>query len=608
MEKSIRKTGLAKIIKQRIPQFILDEYPLLVEFLEAYYEWLDQQGNPMEFMQSGEKYFDVDSTSEKFLEHFKHTFLHQFPKNLKVHSGKTLDSRILIKNIREFYKLKGGEKSLQLLFKIITDSDIVVEYPREKMFYLSSAEYNDYRIMYLLKDYSHLSAGLNISTLRGSEIIQKEYITETGSRLGTGIIEDAYEVQKNGKEYFVLILSRVSGEFYESDTAPVYIIQNNTEFPCYLKSCVNSLGITNRGTGYLTGDLITIGEPGAEQIKGIVTLTNQKGGIQNVEIFSHPVDYSGSTSAQISTTSGTGGILFLKIYPYSEILPNYKSYKNTIGGNSRIQDSFYYQQYSYEIKSKRSLEEYIDAIKRIVHPSGFIIFNSLYNNTQIPIVSSYKTRAAVYEYASLGAYASYSPATINDLGNVYFAGYNPGNCFAHGNAFSYWSSGNSINPNTEQSGFTAKPDAVGYLNFGGTTLSYGPGQIGLQGEGLTYWRGFSHVNTRGMSAEAPAGICFANIEVGIMLKLLRREVNSGQWGDVVPKSLIRGEDLTKPETVKTPIGRDTINKFNLGKTKEQVVKDILNVASYEKYTESVSSGKIVSNKVDDVSVKDSLAL
>lgn len=605
-----RKSGLAKVIKQRIPGFILEEYPLIVEFLEAYYEWLTEYGNPMEFLENSQQYFDVDSTSEKFLEHFKGSFLHEFPKNLAVHSGKTLEPRILMKNIREFYKLKGGEKSIQLLFKIITDSDTIIEYPREKMFQLSGAEYNDYRFMYLGKDYSHLSSGLNIAGLRGAEIIQREYITDTGSRLGTGVIQDAYEIQRNGREYLVLVLGRVSGEFYESDRAPVYIKQNDVEYPHYLKSCVSSLGISAGGLGYMVGDSVTVGLTSDEHIKGIVSLTTREGSIQGVDLFSHPVDYRGLTGVSIGTISGTGGSLRIETGPYTEILPNYNNYKNVLGGISRVQDSFYYQQYSYNVKSRRSLEEYVDAIKRIVHPSGFILFNSLYDNIQIPVITAYKTRAAAYEHTLLGAYAFYSPGITADLGNVYFVQYNPGNCFAHGNSFSYWTN-SKLNPNEEPVGVTANPAVLGYLNFGGATLRYGSGQTGLQAEGLTFWRGFSHPNTR-QSEGAPAGVCLGNIEVGIMLELNRRELNSTGtgWSGPILLNMIGPENLTEGETIKTPASKDTIYKFVLGKTKEEDTEGIAKAISYENYSYQVSSstGKLALNPDIDISVGDPIAV
>lgn len=359
----------------------------------------------------------------------------------------------------------------------------------------------------------------------------------------------------------------------------------------------------------MTGDSVLVGSITGEHIRGVVSLTNKYGGIQEIDLFSHPVDYRGLTGVSVTSISGTGASLELTTGMYTEILPNYKSYKNVLGGISRVQDSFYYQQYSYDVKSKRSLEEYVDAIKRIVHPSGFVLFNSLYDNIQIPVVTRYLTRAVAYENTSLGAYAFYSPATTGDLGNLYFSGYNPGNCFAHGNSFSYWPIG-KVNPNTAPTGYTANAAVLGYLNFGGSTLAYGPGQTGLQGEGLTYWRGFPHINTRGISSGVPAGVSFANVNVGVMLRLPRREVNATGTGwsqQTIAVGLVGPPSLTKAETIKTPTTRDQIYNFNLGKSKQEENKNILKTIPYEKYSyaASTSSGKIVIDTSDDTTVVDS---
>lgn len=52
-------------------------------------------------------------------------------------------------------------------------------------------------------------------------------------------------------------------------------------------------------------------------------------------------------------------------------------WKNTQGflnSDKYLQDSFYYQEYSYEIKSSRSIDRYIDVLKQIFHPVGNEVF------------------------------------------------------------------------------------------------------------------------------------------------------------------------------------------------------------------------------------------
>jgi hypothetical protein len=46
-----------------------------------------------------------------------------------------------------------------------------------------------------------------------------------------------------------------------------------------------------------------------------------------------------------------------------------------LNSDKYIQDSFYYQEYSYEIRSSRSLDKYIDILRKLVHPSGNEVFS-----------------------------------------------------------------------------------------------------------------------------------------------------------------------------------------------------------------------------------------
>ena len=41
--------------------------------------------------------------------------------------------------------------------------------------------------------------------------------------------------------------------------------------------------------------------------------------------------------------------------------------------SKKIQDSLYYQDYSYVIKVSQSINKWRDALKRAVHPSGFYV-------------------------------------------------------------------------------------------------------------------------------------------------------------------------------------------------------------------------------------------
>lgn len=511
-----RRSGVTKIIKQSIPRFILDEYPLFIEFLEAYYEWLDQEKNPIEFLQNGVKYFDVDSTTDEFLNHFKSTYLEGFPKKLEIHQENVLDQRSLLKNIREFYKIKGNEKSIELLFKIVADSDTSIEYPRDYIFKSSSGNYKDYHKIHLIKDYTNIYNGFDISSLQGLQINQYEGLVNL---IGTATIENSYEITRNNREYYVLTVINPSGNFIESDFSPLQIKQNDEIYNHYSVPCVSSLNIINPGYGYSVGDFFTIGNTGQDHIEGFVYQTDFDGAITKVKIFSNPVNYNGSDVLRFPSSIGTGAAFSVSTSIISEPIENYENNKNLLSKESKLQDSYEYQQFSYTVKSKRSFEEYIDVIKTVVHPSGFVIFNSLYNNIYTIRPTEYKTRIKAYEYTALGSYADRVLSSNTGYGitappwNPDFPG-NPNPFQRWGDVFSFWPGKTNVNPNESPNCCTGAYENGSFAP--NRTFLANPDQS--QYAGITYWIRFPHPAVRGMTAIRPF-TPFSNIKLEDFLKM-----------------------------------------------------------------------------------------
>ena len=52
-------------------------------------------------------------------------------------------------------------------------------------------------------------------------------------------------------------------------------------------------------------------------------------------------------------------------------------------GSKKIQDSLYYQDYSYVIRVAQSINKWRDALKRAVHPSGFYVTGEVNIQTQL---------------------------------------------------------------------------------------------------------------------------------------------------------------------------------------------------------------------------------
>ena len=82
-------------------------------------------------------------------------------------------------------------------------------------------------------------------------------------------------------------------------------------------------------------------------------------------------------SADISTGTLTVGTQKTDVGAYSGI-------SSLVGENlNRLQDSYYYQDYSYEVRIGESLTTYLNELKRAVHPTGFMPFGKVAIASQI---------------------------------------------------------------------------------------------------------------------------------------------------------------------------------------------------------------------------------
>ena len=111
------KPKLSSLVSGQLPEFIRGDYQTFVAFLEAYYEFLESNVNT-----DYKSLKDIDNTLDSFIQYFKHEIAINLP-NLPI------DERFLLQHIRELYRAKGTEASFKLLFRILFQKDVVVDYP-----------------------------------------------------------------------------------------------------------------------------------------------------------------------------------------------------------------------------------------------------------------------------------------------------------------------------------------------------------------------------------------------------------------------------------------------------------------------------------------------
>ena len=58
---------ISPFIESQFPQFYQEEGPIFIEFMKAYYEWMETENNILNISRSLMEYRDIDKTLSNFL-------------------------------------------------------------------------------------------------------------------------------------------------------------------------------------------------------------------------------------------------------------------------------------------------------------------------------------------------------------------------------------------------------------------------------------------------------------------------------------------------------------------------------------------------------------
>ncbi len=337
------KTSL--LVNRQVPEFIRDEYPLFVSFLEAYYEFLETERfdensqslkNDLTTKLKDLRYVsDIDYSLNQFQDQFFNSFIYNLPKDTLV----TKD--FLIKNILPLYQSKGTQKSFEFLFRLLFGQEIQIEYPGKKVLrasdgrwtieniirtetqfyseYISDGTTDTYFLPYVIEKSS-------IRVFIGNELLDDEddyYIRKesrkvilknvpssnsiiriyyvglfdntifknrkiTGKTSGaTSIVEQVGRKNIAGLNFYQFFIDtrNIVGNFQKGEMFDIDIIVDNITIPFTFQtiSNVESITLVDGGSGYSLGDPVVISGDCLEPAVAIVDEVSS-GNIKNLLI------------------------------------------------------------------------------------------------------------------------------------------------------------------------------------------------------------------------------------------------------------------------------------------------------------------------------------
>jgi len=285
------RVALKDISASQLPEFIRAEYPTFVTFVEAYYEFLDN--NSVDF----KKLRDIDETLVDFIKYFKAELAHNYP----IVSTNYSTERFLLKHIKDQYLAKGSEASYKLLFRLLFGKDVYMDYPGRQMLRVSDGRWTQ-----------DVSLFVRVDQGDPIELIGKTVIVQTSKKIYnldvvkgvdaanriTANIENVIVFDKANNIYEIFL----DRNFY-GDISPGDSIKYQSGFQGQILPCTHKVKIQNRGEGFRPGQVFQVASGEGTPIWFKVLDTYEDGGLKTIDVIKFALGYSTDFSITVLPSS-----------------------------------------------------------------------------------------------------------------------------------------------------------------------------------------------------------------------------------------------------------------------------------------------------------------
>jgi len=283
-----KKVGIADVVAKQLPEFVRESYPTFVAFVEAYYEFL--QNNDIRLDQVR----DVDLTLDKFVQYFKAELANNLPASVQ-------NERFVLSHIRDEYLAKGSEASYRLLFRLLYGKEINMEYPGRSMLRVSDGRWKQDISVFVRVDAGDpneiVGKAVDIQTSR--KIFRTE-INPTTQKLTkvTANVESAVLIDDTNNIWEIFL----DRNFYGTIT-PGDVLKLGSIFQAQILPTTSKLKIQNRGEGFRPGQVFQVSSGQGTAVWFKVTTVDDAGGLLTIDIIRFALGYTTDFSITILPTS-----------------------------------------------------------------------------------------------------------------------------------------------------------------------------------------------------------------------------------------------------------------------------------------------------------------
>jgi len=252
---SVSEKTISNLIRSQFPAFYNESGPTLIAFVEAYYEWMQQTGNPISQSRNLLEYNRIDSTLDEFLVHFNATYLQG------IQYTSVAQKKLTVKKILDLYRAKGSIRALKLLFRLVFAEDIEVYLPGADIIKSSDGTWN-------VPQYLEISYSTRNQGYVGKQV--------TGVASGaTAVIDRLVRRKAGSKVVDLFFITNVSEKNFQ--TGELLKVDNNLDNVPIIIGSLSSLIVDSGGVNFAVGDIVSlssnVGQQGTARVSEIEDIT-----------------------------------------------------------------------------------------------------------------------------------------------------------------------------------------------------------------------------------------------------------------------------------------------------------------------------------------------
>lgn len=411
-------------IESQLPRHVVQDYPLFVEFLKAYYEWMEENGQPYYALKNHLEWTNFETSIDDYVNFLRKEYLFNLPSD--VAGGLEL----FLSNSKQFHLSVGTERSFKFIFKILFGDeagDVELYFPRQDILKVSDSDWTRAQnIMYITNSgdssaflyrvikqtreiypgvfrYAYAIVQKVMDRYAGKYKVSELYLTEID-----GVFDINYPVTVEGRSEWILPTSNLaaienSGQNYYLDDK--VSVGGSSTYTQTLKAVADG-AIDPRVTGVFANIEIALEVDGEaytdfrydgkriyhssilkdSEVKvtfpsyeGYVTIESLglNGEVKSFTIYESPIGKGANAPVSINSTAGTGFVGTLTQDTLRAVAGAFPNDKGQLSSTKVIQDSDYYQDFSYVIKSSLDIDKYKDLVLKLLHPAGMKMFGQV---------------------------------------------------------------------------------------------------------------------------------------------------------------------------------------------------------------------------------------